>query len=324
MSRAAVAAPRRSEPRFDVVGVGEISLDHRIAVDLLPTSGSKQAALASAQLPGGQVATALLGCARLGLTASFVGAVGSDDVAPRALAPLRDAGVALDGVQTIAGGRTRCALVLVETARGERSVIELRDAATCLEPEQLDLAAIRAARALLVDTTSPAASLAAARAASEAGVPVFLDADAPSRELDELTRWVAFPVVPGQLASEIASGGSVLDGLRKLTGLGARVAVATLGERGAIALDSAGRVFASGAFAVDAVDTTGAGDAFRAAWIDAVLRGIGVRDALRWANAGGAFACTAEGAQAALATREILEDFSRAAEVRPPPDGGVA
>ncbi|MEZ4218724.1 MAG: PfkB family carbohydrate kinase [Myxococcota bacterium] len=310
-----VPAPRDAAGA-EVVGVGEISLDRRIAVDALPTPGAKQAARADARLAGGQIATAMLACARLGRSAAFVGAVGDDADAERALAPLRAGGVDVGDVQRVAGGRTRAALVLVETARGERAVVEQRDPATRLDPARIPLAHAEAARAVLVDATDPPAAHAVAQAARAAGVPVFLDADSPSRESFAIAAEVDFPVVSERFAVEIGRGISVSEGLRALIGAGARVAVATLGERGALARTADGRELGSGAFEIAPVDTTGAGDAFHAAWIDAALDGLDLAAALRRANGAAALACLAVGAQGALASRETLEAFLRDARQR--------
>ncbi len=69
----------------------------------------------------------------------------------------------------------------------------------------------------------------------------------------------------------------------------------TLGDQGAIALDDAGIHYAP-AFTVDAVDTTGAGDVFRAGFIYALLRDWPTDEILRFANAAAAVSCTRLGA----------------------------
>jgi sugar/nucleoside kinase (ribokinase family) len=97
------------------------------------------------------------------------------------------------------------------------------------------------------------------------------------------------------------------------------VAVATLGDRGAIALQGA-RTLEARAPRVEAVDTTGAGDAFRAGWIVAALAGEALAGCLRVANAVAAMSCTGPGAQGRLPTRAELERFLADVEL---PAGGV-
>lgn len=301
------AAGRRA---LDLVGLGEISLDRAIELDRMPVAGHKQTARAERDAPGGQIATAVLACARLGLRCAFVGAVGDDAAAKTALAPLRSARVDLTGLQQVAGGHTRQAFVLVERRGGERSVIGRRDARVSIDTGALDRALFERTRALLVDGADPEASVWAARAAREAGAAVFLDADGRVGELEKLLRWVDFPVISRRFAEEIGRGTSVPAGLEALCAAGARIAVATLGEYGAIALTGVGgRLLKSPAFEIAARDTTGAGDAFHAAWIAAVLGGEDLEQALRMANAAAAINCVAQGAQGGLAGREQLAAF---------------
>jgi sugar/nucleoside kinase (ribokinase family) len=303
------AIPGERERELDVVGLGEISLDRAIELDRMPVVGGKQTARREWDAAGGQIATAVLGCARLGLRTAFVGAVGDDAAAEQALAPLRAGGVDLSGLQRVAGGRTRRALVLVERRDGERSVIERRDERVAIDTGACDRRLGSRARALLVDGADPEASLWAARGAREAGTAVFLDADGPASALEKLLTCVDFPVVSQRFAEEIGRSSSVRAGLERLSAAGARVAVATLGERGAIALAAGGRLLRSAAFEVVARDTTGAGDAFHAAWIAAALAGEDLEQALRMANAAAALNCVAQGAQGGLASRAELAGF---------------
>lgn len=310
----ALRAPTRGG--VDVVGLGEISLDRRIAVSRLPLAGGKQTSRGDEKLPGGQVATALLGCARLGLRTAFLGAVGDDASAKTVLAPLIEAGVNVANVQTLADGATRQAWVLVEVGNGERSVIEKRDEGVRIDTARLDRELICGARALLIDATDPDAALWAARTARSAGVAVFLDADRPSRATENLLPWVDFPVVSQQFAEGIGSGLSSLAGLRSLLEAGAAAAVVTLGERGALALDANGK-FESAAFEIVPADTTGAGDAFHAGWIAAALAGEDLESGLRMANATAALNCGAQGAQGGLPTLDVLTSFLRSHRQRP-------
>jgi len=313
------AHPAEANRDRDVIGVGEVSLDRVLRVPRFPGPGEKGAVTAEHDQPGGQVATAVLGCARLGLRAAFVGAVGDDPEADTALDPLRSAGVTLRGVQRIRSGATRRAFILVEDGTGERTVLERRHPATRLDVAALDRDAIAGSRALLVDTTDLPAAVAAARLARSAGTRVFLDADDPSQALDALLPHVDFAIVSQGFAEQLSGSRPIAAGLAQLCAAGPAVAVATLGDRGAIALQGA-RTLEARAPRVEAVDTTGAGDAFRAGWIVAALAGEALAGCLRVANAVAAMSCTGPGAQGRLPTRAELERFLADVEL---PAGGV-
>lgn len=274
----------------------------------MPAAGDKGRILSEHSRPGGQVATATLGVARLGLRAALIAAVGADEVADEALAPLEREGVDLGQVQRVSGCSTRRALVLVEAASGERSVLESRDAQLRIDPDGDFGPCVQSARVLLVDVTSPEAARKAARLAREAGGAVLLDADATWDQPEALLRWIDFPVVPRVLAEEFGKG-SVERGLEWIASFGARLAVATLGDEGSLACGSAteGALVRSPAFHCALRDSTGAGDAFRAGFAFGLCRGWSVGRVLAAANATASLNCEGRGAQEGLPGLETLE-----------------
>ena len=291
---------------FDLLGVGECSLDHVLRVAALPPPGGKAAATDWCERPGGQVATAVLAATRLGLRTAYAGVVGDDSAAAQALAPLRAAGVDLSRVQVVSGARTRAAVIAVEQGSGERAVLGYRDprlaqrsaALAALEPE--------AARLLLLDASDPAAALALARRARARGTAVILDLDTPSAEAEQLLALADFPIVSSGFA-EFAYG-TASSALERMAALGARLPVVTLGARGSMAL-RAGREIASPAARAAVADTTGAGDVFRGAFAWGLLQALDAEPLLRAANAAAAWSCAGLGAQGALPDAAQLQAF---------------
>jgi sulfofructose kinase len=308
----------RSEGReLDVLGVGENSLDSVAFVEGPPPQGDAGDPSDALELPGGQVATAMLACARLGLRAAYVGVVGDDAAAETVLAPLKRAGVGLSGVRVIPGVRTRRALIYVERRSGERHVHPRRDPGLRLPPEAIDPALVQSARALHLDADHPEAAARAAALARGAGAAVLLDLDGPFPGVDALLAGADFPIVSRRFAEWISGGSSAVDGLRELLRRGARLAVATLGPEGALALSAGDRepILCPG-FRVEARDTTGAGDVFHAAFAFGLLQGWGAARVLRTANAAAALSCRSIGAQGGLPERPELEAFLAASDPR--------
>ncbi|MDE0885767.1 MAG: carbohydrate kinase family protein [Myxococcota bacterium] len=301
----------------DVLGLGENSLDRLVGVLDWPVAGGKQEALDSSTAAGGQVASALLACTRLGLSAGYIGAVGADPEAEAVLAPLRAAGIDLSGVQSVPGARTRSALILVRARDGGRSVLARRDPTLRIDHSQLDRRRVEGAGLLHLDASDPEASLWAASVAEEAGRPVMLDADQTGEGLEKLLARIHFPVVSEAFARDWGGTGEILDGLRRLAGGVCRLAVATCGDRGAWAISSQGETH-SPAWKVDVRDTTGAGDAFHAGLIWGILQRLGEHRALAAANAVAGLACTALGAQTGLPDFVELEGLLRRGERIPP------
>lgn len=298
---APLLSPLPPARRFDILAVGECSLDTRLLVSSLPAPGEKRAVLHWEELAGGQIASAALAAARLGLRVAYAGAVGDDARADPVLAPLRLAEVDLSGVVRVPKAATRAAVILVEEGSGERTILGHRDAALTGASARLTALDLSAARLLLLDGSDLGLAAQLAERARRAGQPVVLDLDAPTPGFEDLLAWVDFPVVSREFAD--AAYGSPGAALERMAGLGARMAVVTLGAEGAWGR-VAGRDLRSPAFEVPVIDTTGAGDTFHAAFAWGLLAGEGAGQVLRLANAAAALCCTAAGAQGARLDEE--------------------
>jgi len=267
----------------------------------------------------------MLACAQLGLRAAYVGSVGDDAAADTVLAPLIRAGVDVRGVKRVAKAPTRSATVLVDARTGERTILGYRDPRLALTPADLEREPIERAGCLHLDAVDLEASSFAAELARRAGVPVLLDADSAAPGLEKLLAQVDFPIVSRGLAEAMGGRGGLRAALGELCALGARLAVVTLGEYGALAR-LGDRVIESPAFRVDVRDTTGAGDVFHAAFAWGLLEGLGPEPILRTANAAAAMSCRSLGAQGGLPSRDELAAFLRAQQPnawREPANGGA-
>ena len=125
---------------------------------------------------GGQVATTLAACAALGLRAAYVGTFGDDDNGTR----IRDAlaGAHVDTSRSVVRhAPNRHAVILVDERNGDRTVVWHRDAATGVDGRGASARVIAGARLVHVDDLDEEASIAAARVAVGAGIPVTSDID---------------------------------------------------------------------------------------------------------------------------------------------------
>lgn len=306
---------RRGGRKVDVVGLGQVSCDLVALASHLPPPGGKADALELVRRPGGQVATTLLGCARLGLSTAFVGCVGDDHDGELSLAPLRAAGVDVSAVAVREGVPSRTAQIWVDGASGERTVLGHRDARIALEAHEVPVERMRTAGALHIDTSDAHAARVAAAAARAAGVPVVLDADAPGPGLAEVLPLVDFPVVARPFAETWFRTSRVREALDRLVAGGARMAVVTLGDRGALARIG-DREIACPAFRVETRDSTGAGDAFLAGFHWGLFEGLDPENVLRAAAAVAALNCRGLGAQGGLPDEGELRSFLEREEPR--------
>src|SRR5438105_10307072 len=100
--------PTAARP-FDVVGLGENSIDLVAVVAEYPASNTKQRLQRFARLPGGQIATAMVTCARHGWRTRYIGSFGSDELGAFSVSALDAEGVDLTAARTIAGSTNQFA-----------------------------------------------------------------------------------------------------------------------------------------------------------------------------------------------------------------------
>jgi len=298
---------------WDVVGVGENSMDHVLRLPALPSPGqaTKLQVRSSSHEPGGQVVTTLCTCVAMGLRACYVGAFGSDDDGDRVRHALAARGLEL-GDSVVRPVANRSATILVDERNGDRVVMGHRDAALMLTPDMLPRSALTHAHVVHVDGVDEAASIEAARLAREAGAQVTCDLDAIGPRTGELLRELTVPILAQGLPEAITGLADSEQALRRLDAPHARLRCVTMGADGALLVDG-NRVYRFAPPRVDVVDTTGAGDVFRGAFIVALLRGDASEVILRFANAAAALSCTKAGALAGVPTREAVEQLLRQA-----------
>ncbi|ABG05511.1 PfkB [Rubrobacter xylanophilus DSM 9941] len=306
-----------------IVSLGEV------VADIYRQEATSPVELPFVARPGGAPANVAVAACRLGAEAAFVGSVGDDLFGSFILRALRAEGVDTSQV-VLQRPPTRTSLAFVEiSADGDREFTFYRSSPAADEllgerdvrPEALSGAAFANFGSIpLIREPVRSATLRFARLAREAGVPVAFDVNFREHlwESVEAAREVVAPLLG--LAAVVKLSDDELrpllgveepeEAARLLLGRGASLVFVSLGPRGAF---YAGEGFSGRvpAFRVEAVDATGAGDAFlAAALVHLAGRGWGegeVREAARRGAAAGALACTGYGAMSALPTREELE-----------------
>jgi ribokinase len=282
-----------------VVVVGSVNVDLIVRVPRLPLRGETVIGGTFSRAPGGKGANAAAAAARLGARTWFVGLVGRDDLGREAREDLEGAGVDVSGLAEVEEP-TGVAAILVDNA-AENAIAVASGANAAVTPEHVRAAVngIDAERAVVMSNLEipERAVSAAAQAAADRRWPFVLN-PAPARRLPAEVVAACDVVAPNE--TEAAS----LGGVEELLAGGARAVVVTRGPAGADLHRTGRDVHHQDAFAIDAVDTTGAGDAFCAALAVALSEGRVLEDAVRNAAAAGALACRAVGARASLPTRE--------------------
>lgn len=300
---------------LSVVVIGGCGIGLTLKADRVPVAGETVTGATFSVGEGGKGSNQAIGVRRLGHDAALISVTGDDDNGSRLRALWRSEGVADTGV-AVAESPTMVGAILVE-ASGENRIIVAPGALTALDPGFVAaVAGIEEADALLASLEVPLAAVSAAlRRAHAAGVPSVLN-PAPAVELPADVLSVVDHLLPNESEAAAivhappgASAAALVDGLRaRFTG----AIVLTLGENGAL-VDAGGAREHVDAHPVEAVDTTGAGDAFAAAYTVATAEGAEPVEAARFAAAAGALAVTRDEVIPALPHRTDVDALLAAA-----------
>lgn len=269
--------------------VGSLNLDLVARVPHFPRPGETLTGARVQRHPGGKGGNQALAAHRLGAEVYMVGCVGDDGAAEEALATLKDEGVNLEFCRTLAGEATGLALILVSD-QGENQIV-VAPGANAAFPESF--LALPQAQALIAQLEVPMATIQAA-ASRHAGFFCLNAAPAkpvPGSLLDRVDL-----LVVNELEAEVIG-----DSLGHYPGMLAT----TFGSRGAVLTRGKEELARATPPAINAVDTTGAGDAFTAALTVGLVAGMEAQAALELACRSGAMTATRPGAQSSPTAREL-------------------
>lgn len=303
-------AANQNPPRFPAISaIGLASWDQLLLVDRYPRSGSYAIIHDQRAFPGGTTANAAVTLATLGATTTFHTALGTDESGRQLRRALEATGVRLQTPVHPPGAPTDESMVIVEEGSSDRTILWRKGARPVLG-DRLDVEALFTSDLLIVDVDDPRLRrflvdlpVHTYPSSRLLGTLTYLVADDhPDQRWDELLR---FDLLVGNEREVMAITGS--DSLEKgvkalqsrMRGSNLRGAAITRGRHGAIGMTPSDR-WESPAFAVDVIDTTGAGDAFAGGFAFAMALRWNWPDALRFANAVAALSTRALGAQSAL------------------------
>lgn len=303
-----------SRPR--IVVVGSTMIDLISYADPLPAAGETVVGTEFRLGFGGKGANQAVMAARLGAEVVFVNRVGDDLFGQLTRENLSRHGIATDRVVTIPGVSTGAAPIWVERD-GTNRIIVVPGANGMLDAEAVRsaLATLDGADCVLCQLEIPVDGVVEAmRIGRDWGCPTILN-PAPAAALDdellELVDWL----VPNESEFESLFHEPPTDDAALLRARSHGLVV-TLGAAGAAATSdrSVHRVAAP---SVDAVDTTGAGDAFVGGFAYAVASGRDLHTALATANVCGALSVTRRGTQTSLPDREEVAGATGLSIVNP-------
>ena len=294
-----------------VLVVGSINVDLVVQVQRLPHAGETVAGGRFARHGGGKGANQAVAAARAGATVTLVGAVGDDDMAPLALGGLEAEGVDVSTVLVVGDAPTGVAAVVVDR-QGENQIAVASGANGKLDGDAVGRALADVELApddtCLMNLEIPDEALVAtARSAHAAGIRRIIVNPAPARRLpDALLELGALLTPNAGEATALAGVENPRDAAATLSRLTRAPVIVTCGAEGALLVEG-DRQSRLAAPAVEAVDSTGAGDAFNGALAAALAQGFELGQAVRRAVAAATHSVRTSGARNGMARRDEID-----------------
>ncbi|RTH34458.1 carbohydrate kinase family protein [Thermus scotoductus] len=305
--------------RFFVLG--DVSVDLLFFVERIPEPGEELPARRALMKPGRWGWSLAAQLASLGHRVYLAGRVGQDPFAELALSRVREVGVDLRYLQEDPEHTTSSVLILVVPG-GERAMVSAEGASRYLDPALFKPRFLDQADAVVLSAYAlvggPSRSYAAEvlEAARRREMPVFADLGtgavrAAGRELLRHLRGVDWLLMNQAELLALTGASSLSGGIARLREEGFRHLAIKVGAMGSILVTPEGEELLEPYPVEDIVDSTGAGDAYTAAFAHALLSGRSPLEAGRLANLAGALAATGLGAQGRLLRLEDLEVKAR-------------
>jgi sulfofructose kinase len=311
----------------DVLGIGLNATDTLLLVKEFPPYAGKVAFEREMLSPGGQVATAVVCCAKLGLRAKYIGTIGDDVRGDIQRQSLEGTGVDTSSLIVRSDCANQTAYIIIDERTGERTVLWQRSDCLRLKPAEIKTEDIASARMLHIDGYDIDAAAHAAKVAHENNVPVSIDVDTLYPGFESVLKYVDYLVAGSGWPAKWTKEQDPFKALPMIQAeYGTKLAAMTLGDLGSLALYQ-GRWYYSPAYEVTCADTTGAGDVYHGAFCYAILSGMQIEKALEFSNAAAAINCTAIGARGhipELAEVQALIAKGKTGEVRRLEDVEVA
>ncbi len=273
-----------------VAVVGSVNLDIVASVKHFPEPGETVTNAVVNRHPGGKGGNQALAAHRLGAKVFMVACTGDDSAAGEALATLKAEGVNLDYCQTIDGVSTGLAMIVV-SADGENQIVVAPGANAAFDADMLRLPSIDAVIAQLEVPMDTIQRLA------ENHQGFFCLNAAPAKAISKAVLKRTDLLVVNEIEAR-----AIGDNLRDFKGLLAT----TYGSKGATLSRQGIEIASATPPKINAVDTTGAGDAFTAALTVSLVSGMAPEQALDIACRAGAITATRAGAQGSPTADELI------------------
>jgi sugar/nucleoside kinase (ribokinase family) len=288
---------------IDVLGLGYTAVDDLIYVDAYPLADAKTRVRARERQCGGLTATALATAARLGCRCAYAGTLGEDEYSRFVIEQFRKFDIELSLLRRRSDAHPVRSNIIVDSSLQTRTILYDLNGVVGAERDWPSEERILAARVLFVDTCGIPGMIRAARIARNAGIPVVADFENADHALfPELFELPDHLILSWSFASQKTGIEDPAAAAEALWNSQRSAVVITCGREGCwyVTDGKPGGATHQTALAVDAVDTTGCGDVFHGAYAAALVRGMDIPTAVRFAAVTAGLKAAHRGGQAGI------------------------
>lgn len=293
----------------EVIGIGAALFDILMTSDGFPKEDTKLQGTGSKTQCGGPCATALVAMSKLGVRTEYIGTLGDDPYGGMILEGLKKYGVGTEKVRIIHGAQSFHSFVLLNTKNSSRTCIWSKGTVPPPGKQELDLEMLKHARYLHLDGHQMDLAVYAAQMAREYEVKVSLDAGGIYPGIERLLPLVDIFIPSEEFALKYTGASSAVEAAAVLEEkFHPEILIITQGAKGGFYWYQ-GREIRYPSYAVQAVDSNGAGDVFHGAFLAGRYKGMAVEEAAGFASAVSALKCTRFGAQEGIPAFEETMQF---------------
>jgi len=299
--------------KVGVLVIGSANMDMVVTAERFPYPGETIFGKKFQTFPGGKGANQAVGCAKLGGKTYFIGKYGDDAFCGTLIKNMRSEGVDLEHIFIDSEESTGTALITVDD-EGQNEIIVISGSNMKLSPSDIESKAelFGHVKVVLSQLEIPLNTVIKIAEFCKKGGALFILNPAPAIKLpDELLQKIDY-LTPNELELELLSGSKVIDeesaekAAKILVNKGVGNVIVTLGSKGSLFVNRNKNLIFP-AYKVQAVDTTGAGDAFNGALAFSLANDADPEKAIKFANKVASIAVTRMGAQSSMPNYNEIE-----------------
>jgi ribokinase len=283
--------------------IGSSSMDLVVTSKKRPGAGETVLGESFKTVPGGKGANQAVAAARLGAEVNMIGCVGDDHHGDAILRNFKNNGVKTDHVEPVTGVESGTAHIIL--AEGDNSIVVVKGANDYITPSYINKKAelIESCDLVMIQQEIPEETVAfVAELCQKVNVPLLLN-PAPARPISQQVLDLATYMTPNEHEADVLFSGQAMN--ESLRMYPEKVFI-TEGAAGVRYFNGQEEVLIP-SFKVEAVDTTGAGDTFNAAFGTAIAEGKTLAESILFGNRAASLSVTGFGAQGGMPTREEVE-----------------